>query len=102
MDEPPAVTPDEQPRPGRLTRRRLALIVLLPLAVIAGGSGVYLASRGGLLVVPPRATAPPGMTPSPLAGPSGPLATAAVSSQPSGAASGPTETSVLPTLVPPG
>jgi hypothetical protein len=104
MDEPPPGEPDEQPRSRRLTRRRLALLVMLPLAVVAGGGGVYLASRAGLIVVPPAGTAPPGFTPSPLAGPSGPLPTPAASSAPTAAAAsaGATATAAPPTLVPPG
>jgi hypothetical protein len=77
---------------------------MLPLAVVAGGGGVYLASRAGLLVVPPVGTVPPGFTPSPLSGPSGPLPTPAASSAPTApaASTGESPTAAPPTLVPPG
>lgn len=100
MDQPPPGISDGQPPSRRLTRRRrAALAFLVPLAVVAGGAGVYVASRSGLIGLPPAASVPPGMTPSPLVGPSGPLPTAAAANPP--ASAGPSG-AALPTLVPPG
>jgi hypothetical protein len=77
----------------------VALLVLLPVVVVAGASGILLASSGGLLTLPPAGT--PAATASQLVGPSGPLATAGTSAAPPGSpATG--GSGAPPTLVPPG